>query len=100
MRIPDDQVYWSNFGIIDVELDQQIRDILEEPLNPEELKEDDDEYDYEEDSFIKAKKLYRSCMDVDRLEERGLRPLKEMLSDLGGWPVVKGDDWEEQDFNW
>ena len=29
-------------------------------------------------------------MDLDKIEEVGLDPLKEMLSKMGGWPVLEG----------
>ena len=30
----------------------------------------------------------------------GLQPLKEFLSEFGGWPVVVGDSWDEPNFVW
>lgn len=35
-----------------------------------------------------------------RAEERGLEPLKEVLENFGGWPVVIGDAWDDTDFVW
>lgn len=39
-------------------------------------------------------------MYAARLEELGLEPLKKILKQLGGWPVVEGDKWNETDFVW
>ena len=39
-------------------------------------------------------------MDLDQLEKIGLGPLKEILDYFGGWPVVKGDEWDEEGFDW
>ena len=33
-------------------------------------------------------------------EERGLKPLQEILKEFGGWPVVIGDSWDESSFVW
>ena len=39
-------------------------------------------------------------MDLDKIEEVGLDPLKKMLNKMGGWPVLEGDAWDEGKFNW
>ena len=95
IRIPDDRSSRSQFALIDDELDLQLRDILEG-------KSDDDEHAGEDDSpvFKRTRAQYKACMDLDRLEEKGLEPLKEMLARFGGWPVVEGDQWDEEAFNW
>ena len=33
-------------------------------------------------------------MDTETIEERSLTDLQDLLTRLGGWPVVEGDDWE------
>ena len=33
-------------------------------------------------------------------EEKGLKPLQEILKEFGGWPVVVGDNWNESNFEW
>ena len=40
-----------------------------------------------------------ACMDLDKLEEIGLEPLKLILKELGGWPVLE-DNWDESTFKW
>ena len=40
--------------------------------------------------FGKARKFYKSCMNLERLEELGVRPMLDTLKDLGGWPVLEG----------
>lgn len=35
-----------------------------------------------------------------RAEELGLEPLKKILQQLGGWPVVVGDKWNDTNFAW
>lgn len=34
------------------------------------------------------------------IEERGLTPLQDIHESMGGWPVVKGDAWEEKLWTW
>ena len=50
--------------------------------------------------FKLVKKFYDSCMNTDLLEEKGLKPLKDLITKLGGWPVVEGNKWNDQDFRW
>ena len=40
-------------------------------------------------------------MDTESIEERSVKDLKEIISRLGGWPVLEGEAWkEEEDFSW
>jgi membrane metallo-endopeptidase-like protein 1 len=34
------------------------------------------------------------------IEERGLKPLLEIHEEMGGWPVIKGDAWDEKSWSW
>lgn len=34
------------------------------------------------------------------IEERGLSPLLDIHESMGGWPVVKGDSWDEKSWTW
>ena len=44
---------------------------------------------------------YQTCMDTETIEERSLADLQEILTRLGGWPGVEGEDWEgEEGFLW
>lgn len=36
----------------------------------------------------------------DLLEQSGLMPLKNLLTSLGGWPVLEGKDWSSVDWSW
>ena len=40
-----------------------------------------------------------ACMDLDNLDLIGIQPLKDMLKEFGGWPVLE-DNWDESNFNW
>lgn len=51
------------------------------------------------DAEIKAKNLYKSCMNYDLLEKRGVTPLLDLLNSLGGWPALDSK-WKQENFNW
>ena len=88
MRIPDDRSSRSQFAIIDDELDEQLRDILESNVT-------------EGGSLVfhQARDHYKSCMDLDRLDSIGIQPLQALLKKFGGWPVLD-DNWNENSFKW
>ena len=88
VRIPDDQSSRSQFAIIDDELEEQLRGILES-----------NETDTESSVFKLARDQYKACMDLDQIERIGLQPLKDILKKFGGWPVLE-DNWNESNFNW
>ncbi|XP_043277428.1 neprilysin-11-like [Venturia canescens] len=44
-----------------------------------------------------AKKFYRSCMDTETRDRRGIKPIETILLRRGGWPIAK--DEEEGDSN-
>lgn len=39
-------------------------------------------------------------MSTALIEERGLKPLEDIHESMGGWPVVKGDSWDENSWSW
>ena len=47
--------------------------------------------DFTTDRNIRS--MYKSCMNEDLIKKRGTYPLKEKLKQLGGWPVLEGDQW-------
>ena len=42
--------------------------------------------------ILGVRNYYKSCMDTDLIEEKSVSDLKEIISRLGGWPVVEGRD--------
>jgi len=87
--IPDDRSSRSQFAIIGDDLLQQLRHILEAEPEAGESR-----------VFTMAKNVYKACMDLDKIEATGLGPLKDMLREMGGWPVLEGQDWNEDSFDW
>ncbi|KAL6438887.1 hypothetical protein ACFW04_003743 [Cataglyphis niger] len=57
---------------------------------------------YNDSPFLKmAKQLYRSCIDQDSLEERGIKPMQQMLDATGGWPIIMSEEeWNAKNYTW
>ncbi|KAK2585581.1 hypothetical protein KPH14_010214 [Odynerus spinipes] len=87
--IPDDKTSVNTFSVISDNLQQQLRSSIEEKSPPNEPR-----------PFTLAKILYKTCMNKTAIEERGLEPLENILQQLGGWPVLEGDNWNEETFDW
>ena len=39
-------------------------------------------------------------MNLGAIEKLGMEPLKNSLKELGGWPVIEGESWDEETFDW
>lgn len=39
-------------------------------------------------------------MNKTAIEADGLKTIKTIMNDLGGWPVLEGDNWDEDKFHW
>jgi len=111
--IPDDQSSVTTFSLISDEVTEQLRSLIERPIK---------ETDAEPFKLVKkvrsliylvhrldwiiivnlfeSHQLYQSCLNKTRAEEVGLAPLKEVLDQFGGWPVVVGDSWDDSTFVW
>ena len=50
--------------------------------------------------FHMARNMFKSCMDKEQIEALGTSPLKMILKDLGGWPVLEGRKWQGKDYIW
>lgn len=87
--IPDDQTAVTTFSVLSEKLQEQLRISIEEKSQPDEPK-----------PFRLVKNLFRNCMNKTAIEEKGLTPAIENLKTLGGWPVLEGDSWKEEDFDW
>lgn len=47
-----------------------------------------------------ARNLFSMCMDETALDDLGITPILEMITTVGGWPVLLGDEWMENNFSW
>lgn len=74
-----------------------LREKLEKQIN-ETFYSDNDDDDVE--SLKLGRKLYKACMNVDAIKSRSMEPLMTIIDELGGWPVVKGDSWDDSLMSW
>jgi hypothetical protein len=81
--IPDDKAAINSFNNIEDEVRVQLRKIVEESETPTEIK-----------PFKNVKNLYKSCMDTSGIDSRGIQPLKDLLKDLGGFPLIDEAAWD------
>lgn len=51
------------------------------------------------DAALKARFLFKSCMNYEILEKRGHQPLLDLLNLLGGWPILD-HKWKDDEFSW
>ena len=47
-----------------------------------------------------SRNLYKSCMDEDLIEDSSMEDARDILEELGGWPVLLADKWEAENFTW
>jgi len=88
--IPDDKSRFSVFDPLQEEIYSRGRTLLEEAERSDDF-----------ESYKLARTHYRSCIDEDTLERKGVEPLKRKLKEIGGWPVLEGDNWNsENNFTW
>lgn len=84
--IPDDKTQVTSFSLIDNQLRQQLRVIINEPILPTEIA-----------PFQNVKRLYQACMNTEVIEALGSTPVATVLSNMGGWPVLVGAAWNQPD---
>ncbi|XP_046983494.1 neprilysin-2-like isoform X1 [Schistocerca americana] len=91
-NIPDDKSKVSTFSALNDRLLEKLRAAIEEEEGAPAVVPR---------SLRLARNLYSACMNKTLIESRGLAPLQRVLKeDLGGWPVVEGDSWDEAGFDW
>lgn len=88
-QIPEDKVIVDSFSTVDDLVRDQLRTIINEPPQPNESK-----------PFRLAKNFNSACLNQTIIEDRGIKPLADVLESYGGWPVVKGDLWSDAAFDW
>ena len=87
--IPDDKTSINLWTPMEDKIESDGKRLLELPIN--------DKNDFESDKL--AKIFYKSCMDQNKLDDLGVGPVKKLISQIGGWPVVDGDKWNGDNFN-
>ncbi|XP_045472073.1 neprilysin-2-like [Harmonia axyridis] len=85
--IPDDKTEISSFTVIEDSLAHKMRILLEEPI--------DEKTDIKPFKFVKAQ--YQTCLNSS---QDNTDTLKYILRQLGGWPVLEGENWSDRNFDW
>lgn len=83
--IPDEKVSVNTFSIIGDKLQEQLRSLISENIDPNDSK-----------PFNLAKELFKACMNKTLIEQQGLNAINDVVESLGGWPVVKSDRWDDK----
>ncbi|KAK4327891.1 hypothetical protein Pmani_001641 [Petrolisthes manimaculis] len=87
--IRQDKAVDNTFERLKEDLDDVLRSLLEEPPSSS------------DNNITKSvKTLYTGCMNTDAIEELGAQPLLDLLRELGGWPVLQGDEWDDTGYDW
>ncbi|XP_063534243.1 neprilysin-4-like isoform X2 [Cydia strobilella] len=58
-----------------------------------------DDFTKTDDAALKAKFLFKSCMNYEILQKRGHQPLLDLLNLFGGWPILD-PGWLPLHFDW
>ncbi|KAK5638234.1 hypothetical protein RI129_012529 [Pyrocoelia pectoralis] len=74
-------------ALVAKEVEDQTTKMLQKPIDHNEPK-----------AFQALKKFFRSCMDEVSLDKDGVKTLREILNQLGGWPLLE-NKWDEKKFN-
>lgn len=107
--IPPDRTTFDTFEIVRENLDKALRQLLEQvsescppPENPYFKEKSFIDIDFlpndTSDATVKAKMLYKSCMMEDLIMQRGDKPLKDLLEELGRWPIMNSN-WDGSTFD-
>lgn len=51
------------------------------------------------DAAMKARFLFKSCMNYNILQKRSHQPLLDLLNHFGGWPILQ-ENWDSSKFDW
>ncbi|CAG9819313.1 unnamed protein product [Phaedon cochleariae] len=85
--IPEDKSSISTFEVMADQLQVVLKGVLEEPMNLQ-----------DNEATRKAKTFYNSCMDLRNIRKIGDKPIRDVLSQLGGWPVIT-KNWKSPTFS-
>lgn len=88
--VPPDQSTVSTYTVMREALQENLKALLAEKITRNDIR-----------PFALLKQLYKTCINKKAIESRGLKTINMVLEDsIGGWPVLKGDNWSESNFDW
>jgi len=88
-KIPDDKSLVDSFEAVRDILKDQLKTVITSPVEDSDI-----------DATKAVKQLYSACLNQDLIEQRGLKPINDVMQRMGGWPAVVGDDWDESAWSW
>ena len=78
------------FAALGEEINLQGRKLLEDEPSADDF-----------ESYQLARDYYKSCTNEEKREELGIQPILSKIKKFGGWPVVGGKEWQQEDsFKW
>merc|ERR1712110_1251322 len=87
--IPDHQTSTGSFSLVRDKLNRRLRKLFEgKPAGKE------------PQAYQNVRNYFHACMDTKGIEETSVEHLKALLGDIGGWPVLMGDNWRGENFKW
>jgi len=86
--IPDDKTTVTAFSVIENELKDHLRQLVQEPIDVNEI-----------EPFQNVKRLYRACMNTNVIEELEITPVESVINMMGGWPVLD-NNWDPSTWTW
>ncbi|XP_059147245.1 neprilysin-1-like [Physella acuta] len=87
VQVPDDSFMIGSFSTIDRDSTSKLKDMLSN-----ETRASDPLYE------AVPKTFYAACVNTDLIDERGAKPFLDLISTVGGFPVINSL-WSESDFN-
>jgi len=87
--IPDHQTSTGSFSLVRDKLNLRLRKLFEgKPAGNE------------PQAYQNVRNYFQACMDTKGIEEKSVEHLKALLDDIGGWPVLMGENWKGENFKW
>ncbi|XP_023343178.1 neprilysin-2 isoform X2 [Eurytemora carolleeae] len=87
--IPDHKSETGSFQMLADKHNERLRKLFETSPSANEPK-----------IFESVRNYYKSCLDQDNIEVTGRKALLDMVGQLGGWPILEGNNWEDKTFTW
>lgn len=85
----DDRDSRSVTSLLEEDIQSEIKNMLDEPIETQDL-----------GAFNIAKKFYRACMNETAIEAEGLKRIKQIFKQIGGWPSLNRNNWRKDLFSW
>jgi len=87
--IPDHKTRVGTFSILRDKLNERLRTLFES-----------DKKGGEPEIFNSVRNYFHSCMDQDEIGEHSKADMLEIIESLGGWPLLMGEKFNEEEFVW